>query len=131
MGDDMIFTQYKTHDETIKILERKLRIAEMKRKERNLKKQILKSYFPFCLTVKFNKLIVLLSIITIISYSVAAILLQKYTMTELSPTLTTCVYGFFGTELLGLAGIKIFDTKYQQIESNVTENIIDDPEAVG
>jgi len=131
MGDDMIFTQYKTHDETIKILERKLRIAEMKRKERNLKKQILKSYFPFCLTVKFNKLIVLLSIITIISYTVAAILLQKYTMTELSPTLTTCVYGFFGTELLGLAGIKIFDTKYQQIESNVTENIIDDPEAVG
>lgn len=127
----MIFTQYKTHDETIEILERKLRIAEMKRKERNLKKQILKSYFPFCLTVKFNKLIVLLSIITIISYTVAAILLQKYTMTELSPTLTTCVYGFFGTELLGLAGIKIFDTKYQQIESNVTENIIDDPEAVG
>ena len=60
----------------------------------------------------------------------SAILLQKYTMTELSPTLTTCVYGFFGTELLGLAGIKIFDTKYQQIEGNVTENI-NDPEAVG
>lgn len=130
MGDDMIFTQYKTHDETIKILERKLKIAEMKRKERNLKRQILKTYFPFCLTVKFNKLIVLLSIITIISYTVAAILLQKCTMTELSPTLTTCVYGFFGTELLGLAGIKIFDTKYQQIEGNVTENI-NDSEAVG
>ena len=62
----MIFTQYKTHDETIKILERKLKIAEMKRKERNLKRQILKTYFPFCLTVKFNKLIVLLSIIIMI-----------------------------------------------------------------
>ena len=37
MGDDMIFTQYKTHDETIKILERKLRIAEMKRKKTNFK----------------------------------------------------------------------------------------------
>lgn len=61
-----------------------------------------------------------------------AILLQKYTLVELSPTLTTCVYGFFGTELLGLAGIKIFDTKYQQIEGNVTENIIEtDPDAVG
>ena len=111
-------TQYKTHDETIKILERKLRIAEMKRKERNLKKQILKSYFPFCLTVKFNKLIVLLSIITIISYTVAAILLQKYTMTELSPTLTTCVYAFFGTELIGLAGIKICDTKFINQDNN-------------
>ena len=53
-------------------------------------------------------------------------------MTEISPTLTTCVYGFFGTELLGLAGIKIFDTKYQQIESNSAENIIEnDPDAVG
>ena len=111
MGDDMIFTQYKTHDETIKILERKLKIAEMKRKERNLN-------FPFCLTVKFNKLIVLLSIITIISYTVAAILLQKCTMTELSPTLTTCVYAFFGTELIGLAGIKICDTKFINQDNN-------------
>ena len=133
MGDDMIFTQYKTHDETIKILERKLKIAEMKRKERNLKRQILKTYFPFCLTVKFNKLIVLLSIITIISYTVAAILLQKCTMTELSPTLTTCVYAFFGTELIGLAGIKICDTKFMQCEpSNISEKIIEsDPDAVG
>ena len=121
---------YQTHDETIAELEHKKRIAEMKCEERKLKLEILKLRFPFHIKPKFNKLIVLLSIVAIISYTVAAILLQKYTMTELSPTLTTCVYGFFGTELLGLAGIKIFDTKYQQIESNVTENI-NDPEAVG
>ena len=128
----MIFKRYyQTHNETIAELERKKRIAEMKCDERKLKLDILKLYFPFHFNLKFNKLIVLLSIVAIISYTIAAILLQKYTMTELSPTLTTCVYGFFGTELLGLAGIKIFDTKYQQIESNVTENIIDDPEAVG
>ena len=128
----MIFKRYyQTHNETIAELERKKRIAEMKCDERKLKLDILKLYFPFHFKLKFNKLIVLLSIVAIISYTIAAILLQKDTMTELSPTLTTCVYGFFGTELLGLAGIKIFDTKYQQIESNVTENIIDDPEAVG
>lgn len=75
-------------------LERKLQIAEMKCEERNLKYKIFRSYLPFQLTLKFNKLIVLLSIVAIISYTVAAILLQKYTMTELSPTLTTCVYGF-------------------------------------
>ena len=127
----MIFKRYyQTHNETIAELERKKRIAEMKCDERKLKLDILKLYFPFHFKLKFNKLIVLLSIVAIISYTIAAILLQKYTMTELSPTLTTCVYGFFGTELLGLAGIKIFDTKYQQIESNVTENI-NDPEAVG
>ena len=120
----------KTHDEKMRELTAKYKIAKQKRNERRLKYEIIKMSLPFRLTLKFNKLIVLLSIVAIISYTVAAILLQKYTMTELSPTLTTCVYSFFGTELLGLAGIKIFVTKYQQIEGNVTENI-NDPEAVG
>jgi hypothetical protein len=128
----MLKRYYQTHDETIEELKRKKRIAEMKCEERALKLEILKLYLPFHIKPKFNKLIVLLSIVAIISYTIAAILLQKYTMIELSPTLTTCVYGFFGTELLGLAGIKIFDTKYQQIESNSAENIIEnDPDAVG
>lgn len=123
---------YQTHVETIEELKREKRIAEMKCEERALKLEILKLRMPFHFKVKFNKLIVLLSIVAIIAYTVAAILLQKYTMMELSPTLTTCVYGFFGTELLGLAGIKIFDTKYQQIESGVSENIVEnDPDAVG
>lgn len=120
----------KTHEQKMRELAAKYKIAKQKRNERRLKYEIIKMSLPFRLTLKFNKLIVLLSIVAIISYTVAAILLQKYTMTELSPTLTTCVYSFFGTELLGLAGIKIFDTKYQQIEGNVTENI-NDPEAVG
>lgn len=120
----------KTHEQKMQELAVKYKIAKQKRNEKILRYQIIKMYLPFRLTLKFNKLIVLLSIVAIISYTIAAILLQKYTMTELSPTLTTCVYGFFGTELLGLAGIKIFDTKYQQIESNVAENI-NDPEAVG
>ena len=110
----------KKHDEKMRELAAKYKIAKQKRNERRLKYEIIKMSLPFRLTLKFNKLIVLLSIVSIISYTVAAILLQKYTGTELSPTLTTCVYGFFGTELLGLAGIKIFDTKYQQIESNLT-----------
>lgn len=120
----------KTHEQKLQKLALKYKLAKQKRNERILRYEIIKMSLPFRITLKFNKLIVLLSIVTIIAYTVAAILLQKYTMTELSPTLTTCVYGFFGTELLGLAGIKIFDTKYQQIESNVTKNI-NDPDAVG
>lgn len=130
----MIFKRYyQTHEETITDLERKKRIAEMKCDERKLKLDILKLYLPFRLKLKFNKLIVLLSIVAIIAYTVAAILLQKYTMMELSPTLTTCVYAFFGTELIGLAGIKICDTKFMQCEpSNISEKIIEsDPDAVG
>lgn len=130
----MIFKRYyQTHEEIITELERKKRIAEMKCEERKLKLDILKLYFPFHIKPKFNKVIVSLSIVAIIAYTVAAILLQKYTMMELSPTLTTCVYAFFGTELIGLAGIKICDTKFIQNEpSNISENIIEnDHNAVG
>ena len=129
----MIFKRYyKTHDETIAELERKRKIVEMKCEERQLKLEIIKMRFPFHIKPKFNKVIVSLSIVAIILYTIAAILLQKYIMMELSPTLTTCVYAFFGTELLGLAGIKIYDTKYTQCEpSNISENIENDQDAVG
>lgn len=129
----LLRAKQKSHERTMKELERRLQIAVMKCEERDIKYEIFKSYLPFHLKIKFNKLIVLLSIVAIIAYTVAAILLQKCIMMELSPTLTTCVYAFFGTELLGLAGIKICDTKFTQCEtSNVTENIIeDDPNAVG
>lgn len=108
----------KTHEQKMRELVVKYKIAKQKRNERILRYQIIKMSLPFRLTLKFNKLIVLLSIVAIISYTVAAILLQKYTMTELSPTLTTCVYAFFGTELLGLAGIKICDTKFINQDNN-------------
>lgn len=121
----------KTHDEILKELAAKYKVAKAKRDERKIKLAILKLYLPFHIKLKFNKLIVLLSIVAIISYTVAAILLQKYTMTELSPTLTTCFYGFFGTELLGLAGIKIYETKYTQCEPSNISEIEDDPDAVG
>lgn len=123
--------KYETHDETMKKLERKKRIAEMKYEERKIKKDIVKLYIPLLSwKPRFNKLIVLLCIVAIISYTIAAILLQKYTSFELSPTLTTCVFAFFGTELLGLAGIKIYDTK-NQTEHYSSDVIINDEESVG
>ena len=104
-------------------LQRKKRIAEMKYDERKLKYEILKLYIPLLrIHIKFNKLIVLLCIVAIISYTIAAILLQKCTSMELSPTLTTCVYAFFGTELLGMAVIRIFDKKFENRESSDISN---------
>lgn len=123
----------KKHEYRLRKLYQKKKIAEMRCAERDLRLEILKMYLPFKFKIKFNKLIVLLSIAAIISYTAAAILLQKYTMMELSPTLTTCVYAFFGTELISLAGIKIYDTKFAQCEPcNISENITeDDPDTVG
>lgn len=123
----------KTHEEILKELDAKYKIAKAKHNERKIKMAILKLYLPFHLKLKFNKLIVLLSIVAISSYTIAAILLQKYTQMEPSPTLTTCVYAFFGTELLSLAGIKIYDTKFTQNEpGNISENINEnDPDVIG
>lgn len=124
----------KTHEEKMHELALKYKLAKQKRNERILRYEIIKMSLPFRITLKFNKLIVLLSIVAIILYTVAAILLQKYTMTELSPTLTTCVYTFFGTELLSLAGIKIYDTKYSQVYSDIgmsNDYMNEDPDAVG
>lgn len=112
----------KTHNEKMHELELKYKLAEQKLKERKLKYEIIKMSLPFHFDLKFNKIIVLLSIAAIILYTIAAILLQKYTLIELSPTLTTCVYAFFGTELLGLAGIKICDTKFISQENNADCN---------
>ena len=110
----------KTHNEIMKELAAKYKIANAKHDERKIKFAIIKLYIPFRFKIKFNKIIVLLSIAAIISYTIAAILLQKYTQMEISPTLTTCVYAFFGTELIGLAGIKIYDTKYINRENSTS-----------
>ena len=106
------------HEAKIKSLERKKTIAEMKRKELELKIEILKLKIPFRPRFQFSKFIVLFCIAAIISYTVAAIFMQKYIGYELSPTLTTSVFAFFGTELLGLAGIKIFDTKFSSTSAS-------------
>ena len=62
----------------------------------------------------------MLCILSIMTYTIAAIIIQKFTLMEISPTLTTCVYGFFGTELIGLAGIRIFDKKYETAQPSTT-----------
>ena len=127
--------RYETHEETMKRLRRKKRIAEMKYQERKLKWEIAKMYFPIRFSIKFNKLIVMICIAAIVSYTIAAILLQRNTSIEISPTLTTCFYAFFGTELLGLAGIKMMDTKFDIVTPSFTNNTIntelDDEDAVG
>ena len=109
--DNMSFKiKYETRQEAIERLNEKKRLAELKYQERKIKMDILKLYFPF-LNFKFNKFIVLLCVTSIVLYTIAAILLQRNTSLELSPTLTTCVFAFFGTELIGLAGIRICDSK--------------------
>lgn len=51
------------------------------------------------------------SIAVILSYTIVAIIFQIFTGLELSSTLTTGVYAFFGTEIGSCAFVKIFKDK--------------------
>ncbi len=137
----MILTKKETlsYTEEIERLIHQRKIAQIKYAKRKLKLDIIKLYLPH-FHFQFNKFIVLLCIVAIVLYTLAAFLLQKYTMVEISPTLTTCVFAFFGTELLGLAGIKCFDIKCNNNDINndkldiiasQNENVDIDNDAVG
>lgn len=95
-------------------LERKFSDAMMKKEERELKLKILRTYLPsFSISkfnIKFTKLSVIISFVAICSYTIAAFLLQKYALTEISSTLTMSFFAFFGTELVAVTTIKNIST---------------------
>ena len=122
----MIYLTQRQHERNMQRLQKKKDLAEMKRDEWKLKRDIISLYMPFHFNIKFSKIIVLFCITAIIAYTFAAISIQKYTAIEISPTLTTCVYAFFGTELISMAGIKMVGTKFS---SNSDSSI--DSSAVG
>lgn len=61
--------------------------------------------------MKFSKGIVISCIIIIVLYTIAQTYMSYRLGIELSPTLTTSVYAFFGTELAACALIRIFEKK--------------------
>ena len=70
-----------------------------------------------------SKFIVPFVIVSIFSFTIAAIWLQYKTSVELSSTLITCFYGFCTGELMMLASIKKAKVKndYNQSESDGEE----------
>ena len=94
-------------------LQRKKEILELKYNERVLKHDILKLRFPILDgKLNFKKKAVIISIAVPVIYTVAAFLMQKDTGLEISPTLTGCVFGFFGTELFNASRIKMNEDKF-------------------
>lgn len=58
----------------------------------------------------------------IILYTIANFILQYFTSVEVSPTLTTAWFAFWGSELIALTAIKTTKVKYQnKIEEYVEE----------
>lgn len=67
-------------------------------------------------THNFCKRVVIFCISFIVLYIIASIAFNFLFQIELSPTLTTCVFGFFGTELGACAFVRIMQGKYEQVE---------------
>lgn len=72
--------------------------------------------------------------IMIILYTVANFALQYFTTIEVSPTLTTAWFAFWGTELVALAAIKNQKVKYNYDNNNneviTNDEIIEDDEEI-
>lgn len=77
--------------------------------------------------LKFSKKIVIFCIAIITIYTCLQTYLSYELSVELSPTLTTCVYTFFGTELAATALIHIFDKKKEKDKSEDKE-VYEDPD---
>lgn len=82
--------------------------------------------------MKYLTKVVTFCIAFIVIYTIAQVVLSYFLQVELSPTLTNCVYTFFGTELAACAFIKIVSIvtkilykKYnlKDDESDISEDI--------
>lgn len=63
---------------------------------------------------KVSNIMLVLICTMIILYTAATFLLQYFTNVEISPTLTTAWFAFWGTELVALAAIRTSKLKHQK-----------------
>ena len=76
---------------------------------------------------KVSNIMLVIICTMIILYTVANFALQYFTSIEVSPTLTTAWFTFWGTELIALAAIKTTKVKHQK-DDPVEEYIINEEE---
>ena len=69
---------------------------------------------------KTSTVMLVIICIMIILYTIADFALQYFTQIEVSPTLTTAWFAFWGTELVALAAIKTSKVKHGK-DINITE----------
>lgn len=62
--------------------------------------------------MKVSNIMLVIIVIAIIGYTVASFLLQYVSGVEISSTLTTCWFSFWGAELVSLAAIKTSKVKH-------------------
>lgn len=72
---------------------------------------------------KISNIMLVVVCIMIVAYAAANFVLQYYTSIEVSPTLTTAWFAFWGTEIVALAAIKTSKVKHgQDKDYNINSN---------
>ena len=93
-----------------RLFQRRLKRIE-KRGERQRQKYELEEkyaeFYPSKNGKKVSNIMLATVVIMIVGYVVANFVLQYNTGAEVSPTITTCWFGFWTIEILALAGIKV------------------------
>lgn len=75
---------------------------------------------------KVSNIMLVLICIMIVIYTVADFVLQYFAQIEVSPTLTTAWFSFWGVELISLAAIKTTKVKHNQDSNNCEEETTDE-----
>ena len=80
---------------------------------------------------KVSNIMLVLICVMIIIYTVANFVLQYFTSIEVSPTLTTAWFAFWGTEIIALTAIKTSKVKHGQDTDNQVHNDVPESEYAG
>ena len=73
-----------------------------------------------------STIMLILICIMIISYAIATFALQYFAQVEISPTLTTAWFSFWGVEIVSLAAIKTSKVKHKYEEWKQLQNSVDE-----
>lgn len=111
-------------------LKRRKRRYERYRREYLLNKAY-EQYLPERKKRKVSNILLVVVVMAITIYTIASFWLTYVTGATIDPTLTTCFYAFWGSELFLLAGIKISKVRSNNTPYEVVSDESEDDEACG
>ena len=109
----------------------KLKLRRRKRRYERYRREYLlnkayEQYLPERKKRKVSNIMLVIIVIAIVGYVAVDFLLQYHTGTEISPTITTCWFVFWTSEVLALMGIKLSKVKKNNYDSSVNDVSTDD-----
>lgn len=103
------------------------RQGEQYRREKKIR-DAYAEYWPEKKEKKTSNVMLVVIVIAIVAYFIADYTLQTKMGVEISPTLTTCWFSFWGVEIAALTGIKVTKICKSNNSNNTSQN---DSDAVG